>query len=241
MCVNKSLGVQYLDKGMPRPKNQIVVQAVESASIRHRYDEKTNKWFFSVVDLVDLVTGSSDPRNYWKVLKNRLKKEQNQLVTKINQLKLPSKDGKEYLTDVADTEVVLELLEILSPGNISLFRDYFTDFLYCPPDRGAEAPVGEEAELLVDGYETDTHIIVQAFIAGVALGDIYILPAREKLTIRGKRLPQEFVRKENYLYQELLWSRFARSITLPKDVDTDSIETTEENGMLTIRIKKLLN
>lgn len=228
---------------MVRPKNQVVVQTVASGSIRHRYDEKTNKWYLSVVDLVDVVTGSRDPRNYWKVLKNRLKtsqqKDENELVTKINQLKMPSRDGKSYLTDSADTETVLELLKILSPGNISPFRAYFEDFLFCPPDRGAKAVTGEESKLLLDGYETSEEIVIRAFVAGVALDDLYILPAKNKITIRGKRLSAENISEESYLYRELTWSRFARSISLPQEVNPDTIETTEENGMLTIRLKKV--
>ncbi|MEI6176165.1 MAG: BRO family protein, partial [Verrucomicrobiota bacterium] len=78
------------------------------------YDEKTETWFFSVVDIVQVLTQQPDyraARNYWKVLKNRLSKEGSQLVTNCNQLKLPAADGKSYLTDVANAETLLRLVQ----------------------------------------------------------------------------------------------------------------------------------
>ncbi len=62
--------------------------------------------FFSVVDIIGVLTDSVNPNNYWKVLKSRLKKEGSELVTNCNQLKLESSDGKFYKTDVADTELL---------------------------------------------------------------------------------------------------------------------------------------
>ena len=65
----------------------------------------------SLVDVIAILTDSDDPRNYWKVLKYRLRKEGNQLVTKCNQLKLASSDGKFYKTDVTDTEQIFRLIQ----------------------------------------------------------------------------------------------------------------------------------
>ena len=76
----------------------------EQHEIRRVYDEKTTTWWFSVVDIIQVLTQQTDyraARNYWKVLKHRLAKEGSQLVTNCNQLKLPAADGKNYLTDVA--------------------------------------------------------------------------------------------------------------------------------------------
>jgi|GEM_PF-1622308 len=76
----------------------------EEREIRRVYDEKSETWFFSVVDIVQVLTQQPDlqaARNYWKVLKNRLRKEGSESVTKCNRLKLPAADGKSYVTDVA--------------------------------------------------------------------------------------------------------------------------------------------
>jgi len=86
----------------------------EEHQIRRVYDEETETWFFSVIDIIQVLTSQSDyklARNYWKVLKNRLKKEGSQLVTFCNQLKLEANDGKKYLTDVAKAEVLLRLVQ----------------------------------------------------------------------------------------------------------------------------------
>ena len=72
---------------------------------------KLEKWYFSIVDVIGVLTDSPDPRNYWKVLKNRLKKEGNETVTNCNQLKLVAEDGKKRLTDVADTEQLFRLIQ----------------------------------------------------------------------------------------------------------------------------------
>ncbi|HEX9459673.1 MAG TPA: hypothetical protein VGA84_11040 [Thermoanaerobaculia bacterium] len=86
----------------------------EERAIRRVYDEKTETWFFSVVDIVQVLTQQPDyqaARNYWKVLKNRLRKEGSESVTKCNRLKLPAADGKSYLTDVATAETLLRLVQ----------------------------------------------------------------------------------------------------------------------------------
>jgi len=86
----------------------------EGHEIRRIYDEKTETWFFSVVDIVQVLTQQLDykaAQNYWKVLKHRLKKEGSQLVTNCNQLKLPAADGKSYLTDAANAETRLRLVQ----------------------------------------------------------------------------------------------------------------------------------
>jgi len=92
-------------------KNNLAI--FEGYKIRRHYDEKTETWFFSVVDIIQVLTQQPDyqaARNYWKVLKNRLNKEGSESVTKCNRLKLESADGKKYLTDVANVETLLRLI-----------------------------------------------------------------------------------------------------------------------------------
>ncbi len=93
---------------------KIVPAAFEGQNIRRIYDEKTETWLFSVVDIIQVLTQQPDfqaARNYWKVLKNRLKAEGSQSVTNCNQLKLPAEDGKLRLTDVANPETLLRLVQ----------------------------------------------------------------------------------------------------------------------------------
>jgi hypothetical protein len=82
--------------------------------IRRLYDENTETWFFSIVDVIQALIQQPDyqaARNYWKVLKNRLKKEGSETVTKCNQLKMVAEDGKLRLTDVAGAETLLRLIQ----------------------------------------------------------------------------------------------------------------------------------
>jgi hypothetical protein len=86
----------------------------EDYKIRRLYDEATETWFFSVVDVIQALIQQPDfqaARNYWKVLKNRLSKEGSESVTGCNQLKLEAADGKKYLTDVANAETLLRLIQ----------------------------------------------------------------------------------------------------------------------------------
>ncbi len=83
---------------------QEIIKIFGDRKVRSVWDDEAEKWYFSVVDVVAVLTDSENPRNYWKVLKNRLKKEGNKSVTNCNQLKLKAVDGKFYKTDVADQE-----------------------------------------------------------------------------------------------------------------------------------------
>ena len=90
---------------------ETTIQLFENAKIRVVWDDEQEKYYFSVVDVVQVLTDSADGRTYWKVLKNRLIKEGNETVTNCNQLKLQATDGKMRLTDVADLEGVLRIIQ----------------------------------------------------------------------------------------------------------------------------------
>lgn len=101
---------------------QNTIKLFEEKKVRTIWDDKEEKWYFSIVDVVGILTDSPNPRNYWKVLKNRLKKEGSELVTNCNQLKLVSSDGKYYKTDVADTEQILRLIQSIPSPKVEPFK-----------------------------------------------------------------------------------------------------------------------
>ena len=90
-------------------ENQI--QLFEGRLVRYVWDGEKEKYFFSVVDVIKVLTDSENPRRYWSDLKRKLEAEGSEMYEKIVQLKLPSSDGKNYLTDVADTEQVFRLIQ----------------------------------------------------------------------------------------------------------------------------------
>lgn len=103
----------------------VKVQLFESQHIRSEWDAEAEKWWFSVLDVVAVLTDQPDykkVRNYWKWLKNKLIAEGSQLVSATNQLKLPAADGKKYLTDVADTEQILRLIQSIPSKRAEPFK-----------------------------------------------------------------------------------------------------------------------
>jgi hypothetical protein len=90
--------------------------------IRTQWHDEEEKWYFSIVDVVGVLTESENPNNYWKVLKSRLKKEGSELVTNCNQLKMESSDGKFYKTDVADTEQLFRLIQTIPSPKAEPFK-----------------------------------------------------------------------------------------------------------------------
>ena len=101
------------------------IQLFEDQPIRAAWDGNKEEWYFSIVDVVGVLTEQPNvdgARNYWKVLKNRLKKEGNQLVTNCNRLKMISQDGKKRLTDVADTEQLLRIIQSVPSKKAEPFK-----------------------------------------------------------------------------------------------------------------------
>ncbi len=98
------------------------IKLFENYKVRTSWDNEKEIWYFSVVDIVGILSESKNPNNYWKVLKNRLRKEGSQLVTSCNQLKMQSSDGKYYKTDVLDTEGVLRLVQSIPSPKAEPFK-----------------------------------------------------------------------------------------------------------------------
>ena len=100
------------------------IKLFEEKKVRTIWDDVQEKWYFSVVDVIAILTDSATPRNYWKVLKNRLKKEGNESVTNCNQLKLLSSDGKRYLTDVSDQEQLFRIIQSIPSPKAEPFKQW---------------------------------------------------------------------------------------------------------------------
>ena len=100
------------------------IKLFETREVRSLWDQEKESWFFSIVDVVAVLTDSPNPRTYWSVLKNRLKKEGSELATNCSQLKMESADGKKYLTDVADTEQLLRLIQSIPSPKAEPFKQW---------------------------------------------------------------------------------------------------------------------
>ncbi len=98
------------------------IKLFQDKRVRVQWNEDLEKWVFSIVDIVRILTESNNPRKYWSVLKTRLKKEGSELATKCSQLKMQSSDGKFYKTDVADTEQVLRLIQSIPSPRAEPFK-----------------------------------------------------------------------------------------------------------------------
>ena len=103
-------------------KQQETIQIFEDRKVRTLWDNAQEKWYFSIIDTIAVLTESLSPRKYWSVLKARLKKEGSQLATNCSQLKMQSADGKFYKTDVADTEQLFRLIQTIPSPKAEPFK-----------------------------------------------------------------------------------------------------------------------
>ena len=98
------------------------LQLFENTAIRTAWDEEKEEWYFSIVDVVAVLTDSPNPQTYWRVMKKRLKDEGNETVTNCNALKMTAADGKKRLTDVATTEQLLRIIQSIPSPKAEPFK-----------------------------------------------------------------------------------------------------------------------
>ena len=109
---------------MGQDRMHLINKIFNNETIRTVWDKENEKYYISVVDIVGVLSESDNPRNYWKVLKHRLKKEGNESVTNCNQLKLKSSDGKYYNTDVVDIEGMFRIIESIPSKNAEPIKQW---------------------------------------------------------------------------------------------------------------------
>ena len=113
----------FEDKYIKKQSKKKAVVIFEDNQIRRHWDDDKESWYFSITDVIAILTNSVDPLVYWRKLKERLLKEGgNQTVTKCHDLKMIAQDGKMRLTDVADTETLLRLIQSVPSPNAEPFK-----------------------------------------------------------------------------------------------------------------------
>lgn len=101
---------------------ETAIQLFEEKQVRTVWDTEQEKWYISIVDVIEVLTGTDRPRKYWSDLKTKLKREGSELSDKIGQLKMKSSDGKNYQTDVADTEQLFRLIQSIPSPKAEPFK-----------------------------------------------------------------------------------------------------------------------
>jgi hypothetical protein len=103
-------------------EEKVAIKIFEEKKVRTLWDGENEKWYFSIIDVIEALTNNERPRKYWSDLKAKLKKEGSELSEKIGQLKLISTDGKYFKTDVADTEQLFRLIQSISSPKAEPFK-----------------------------------------------------------------------------------------------------------------------
>lgn len=98
------------------------IHLFEERKVRAIWDDEQEEWYFSIVDVISILTDSPNPRKYWSVLKTRMKREGSELTTNCSQLKMQAADGKKYLTDVANTEQLFRLIQSVPSPKAEPFK-----------------------------------------------------------------------------------------------------------------------
>ncbi|PKP46604.1 MAG: hypothetical protein CVT94_14090 [Bacteroidetes bacterium HGW-Bacteroidetes-11] len=103
---------------------RVEIKIFEEKTVRTVWDAESEKWYFSIIDVIEILTDSPRPRKYWNALKTKLKVEGSELSHKLGQLKMQSADGKFYLTDVADTEQLFRLIQSIPSPKAEPFKQW---------------------------------------------------------------------------------------------------------------------
>lgn len=111
-------------------KSKAEIKLFERQKVRTHWDEKEEKWYFSIIDVIEILTGTDRSRKYWNDLKTKLKKEGSELSDKIGQLKMQASDGKQRMTDVADTEQLLRLIQSIPSPKAEPFKIWLAKIGY---------------------------------------------------------------------------------------------------------------
>ncbi|MBU4098489.1 Bro-N domain-containing protein [Patescibacteria group bacterium] len=103
-------------------KKENTIALFHQKTVRRHWDEEKEIWYFSIIDVIEILTDSPRPRKYWSALKTKLKQEVSELSQRVGQLKMLSPDGKKYLTDVGDTETILRLIQSIPSPKAEPFK-----------------------------------------------------------------------------------------------------------------------
>ena len=168
--------------------SKISIRFFDDKEVRAVWDDEKSKWWFSVFDIIGVLRGEEDytkNRNYWKYLKAKLKKENNELVSTTNQLKLIAADGKKYLTDTFDYEGVIELAKNFPSKQANRFIEWFTN-----SDETIDGKSKSKAYALFDSSLLDTIEVgtVKGLqqIHGYLFGGLYDFAGQIRTLIIGK-------------------------------------------------------
>jgi len=136
------------------------IKLFEERKVRTIWDDTYEKWYFSIVDVVAILTDSSNPQTYWRVLKKRLKEEGNETVTNCNALKLEAADGKMRLTDVADTEQLFRLIQSIPSPKAEPFKQWMAEVTgtLLSPNSGVVLPLKNISSIKV--LKKKTYVII---------------------------------------------------------------------------------
>ena len=103
------------------------INLFKESNIRTVWDDENEKWYFSIVDIIETMVDCPNSNNYWKVMKHRLKRDGNESVTNCNQLKMRSSDGKMYKTDVADIQQLFRIIQVIPSAKAEPFKQWMAE------------------------------------------------------------------------------------------------------------------